>query len=146
MLIDFNLEEYSLNIKTHSTIGSDDKVSVKFYTSQGVQVGGLSLLFTSTPQYNIGRCITVSTDFLTSLPTDNDKVWRVTLTRISGISLVVHCNEEEVLNYLLSDLTCIDTDNSDWRSSWSREVAKIEFRSWETASDYYQPQPGSCVF
>ena len=144
--IDLNLEEYSLNIKTHSTIGSDDKVSVKFYTSQGVQVGGLSLLFTtgSTPQYNIGSCIMVSTDFLTSLPTDNDKVWRVTLTRTLGIRLVVHCNEEEVLNFLISDSTC--SDYSEWSTDWSREVAKIKFLSGDTASDYYQPQPGSCVF
>ena len=140
--IDFNLEEYSLNITTDSTLGSDDKVLVWFYSSQGDWVGALSLYFTSTPQYYIGFCSTARTNFPTNLPSDNDKVWRVTLTRTSGIRLVVHCNEEEVLNTLISDSTCGD---SRWSTRWSREVAKIEF-SGDTASDYYQPQPGSCVF
>ena len=142
--IDFNLEEYSLSIKTDSTLGSDDEVYVSFYTSQGYAVGGLRLYFRSTPQYNIGRCITGHANFLTNLPSDNDKVWRVTLTRTSGIRLVVHCNEEEVVNYLMSDSTC---DISAWSTIyWRREVGTIRFRSDDTASDYYQPQPGSCVF
>ena len=141
--MDFNLEEYSLNITTDSTLGSDDKVSVYLYTSQRDWVGALGLNFFSTPKYRILPCNTDYTDFPTNLPPDNDKVWRVTLTRTSGIRLVVHCNEEEVLNTLISDSTC---GRSDWNTYWSREVAKIMFISGDTASDYYQPQPGSCVF
>ena len=138
--IDFNLEEYSLNITTDSTLGSNEGVAVKFYTSQGDWAGTLQLYFTSPLQYTIGGCITDWTNFPTNLPPDNDKVWRVTLTRTSGIRLVVHCNEEEVLNFLFSDTTC---GSSDWSTFWSREVAKIKFSSGDTASDYYQPQPGS---
>ena len=141
--IDFNLEQYSLNIKTDSTLGSDDKVVVNLYTSQGDTVGALHLYFTSTPEYYIGACSSGLTNFPTNLPSANDKVWRVTLTRTSGIRLVVHCNEEEVLNILISDSTC---DNSDWSTTWSKEIAKIKFRSTDTASDYYQTQPGTCVF
>ena len=145
--IDFNLEQYSLNIKTDSTLGSDDEVYVTFHTSNGYAVvGGLRLYFRSTPQYLIGRCTTGPTNFPTNLPSDNDKVWRVTLTRTSGIRLVVHCNEVEVLNILMSDSTC---GNSNWSTNWSREVPKIRFSSlYDTASDYYQPQPGNlnCVF
>ena len=144
VMIDFNLEEYSLNITTDSTLGSNDKVYVFLYTSQGVSVaGGLILYFTSTPQYWISFCSTAYTNFPTNLPSSNNKVWRVTLTRTSGIRLVVHCNEKEVLNTMMSDSTC---DNSDWSTYWSREVAKIKFYSSDTASDYYQPHPGSCVF
>ena len=142
VMIESNPEEYSLNITTDSTLGSDDKVYVMFYTSQGDYVGSLRLYFTSPPQYYIGFCKS-STNFPTNLPPDNDKVWRVTLTRTSGIRLVIHCNEEEVLNILMSDSSCGD---SRWSKSWSREVAKIKFPSYDTASDYYQPQPGSCVF
>ena len=142
-LIKFNLEEYSLNITTDSTLGSDDRVRVYLYTSQGDEIGDLYLYFSSTPQYAIGYCKTGWTNFPTNLPPDSDKVWRVTLTRTSGIRLVVHCNEVEVLNTLISDSTCGD---SEWSTNWSREVAKIKFRSSDTASDYYQPQPGSCVF
>ena len=142
-LIDFNLEQYSLNITTDSTLGSDDKVAVWFYTSQGVYAGGLSLYFSSTPQYWIGYCSSGYTNFSTNLPPDNDKVWRITLSRTSGIRLVVHCNEVEVLNILMSDSTC---GSSVWSDYWSREVAKIMFPSFDTASDYYQPQPlGNCV-
>ena len=143
MWINFNPELYSLEIKTDSTLGSDDEVYVQFYTSQGDWAGALALYFTSTPRYFIGRCSTGPANFPTNLPSDNDKVWRVTLTRTSGIRLVVHCNEEEVLNILMSDSTCGD---SRWSTYWSREVAKIKFHSGDTASDYYQTQPGSCVF
>ena len=143
VLIDFNLEQYSLNIMTDSTLGSDDVVDVDLYTSQGDWVGYLNLDFNSTPQYFIWPCSLVPTNFPTNLPPGKDKIWRVTLTRTSGIRLVVHCNEEEVLNTLMSDSTCGDRD---WSTYWSREVAKIRFYYYDTASDYYQPQPGSCVF
>ena len=106
VLIDFNLKQYSLNITTDSTLGSDDNVNVEFYTSQGDEVGALALFFFPTPEYRIWYCNADWTKFLTTLPPDNDKVWRVTLTRTSGIRLVVHCNEVEVLNYLMSDSTC----------------------------------------
>ena len=143
MDIDFNLEEYSLNIKTDSTLGSDDLVGVRFRTSQEYSAGILRLFFYSTPQYRIWPCSLVPTNFPTNLPPAEDKVWRVTLTRTSGIRLVIHCNEVEVVNTLMSDSTC---DDSRWSRYWSGEVAKIKFRSEDTASDYYQPQPGSCVF
>ena len=143
VLIDLNMEEYSLNIKTDSTLGSNDEVYVELFTSQGDYAGEFHLFFSSTPQYYIGACSTADTTFPTNLPPANDKVWRVTLTRTSGIRLVVHCNEEEVLNTMISDSTC---DDSDWNTNWSREMAKIKFSSVDTASDYYQPQPGSCFF
>ena len=143
VLIDFNLEQYSLNITTDSTLGSDDRVRVYLYTSQGDEIGELYLYFHSTPQYAIGYCKTDWTNFPTKLLPLSDKVWMVTLTRTSGIRLVVHCNEEEVINILMSDSTC---DYSYWSTYWSREVAKIQFPSWDIASDYYQPQPGSCLF
>ena len=141
--IDFNPEQYSLNIKTDSTLGSNEGVVAKFYSSQGDWAGTLHLYFSSTPQCLIGACSSRRTNFPTSLPSDNDKVWRITLTRTSGIRLVVHCNEVEVVNTLMSDSTC---GKSDWSKYWSREVAKIRFPSYDTASDYYQTQPGSCVF
>ena len=141
--IDFNLEEYSLEIKTDSTLRSNDAVRVWFVTSQGYIAGILKLFFFSTPQYYIGYCSSRYTNFPTNLPPDNDKVWRITLSRTSGIRLVVHCNEVEVINTLISDSTC---GSNDWSTSWSKEVAKINFRSGDNASDYYQTQPGSCVF
>ena len=131
--IDFNLEEYSLAIKTDSALGSNDAVRMWFFTSQGVSAGYLNFYFTNnTPRYRIGYCSSGRTNFPTNLPTDNDKVWRVILTRTSGIRLVVHCNEKEVLNTLMSDSTC---GLSSWSTHWSREAAKIKFLSSDTASD-----------
>ena len=141
--IDFNLEEYYLSIKTDSTLGSNDLVYMNLFNSQNKFVGYLNLHFTSTPQYKIWPCNADWPTFTNNLPPDNDKVWRITLTRTSGIRLVVHCNEEEVLNYLMSESTC---SQGDWDYYLNREVAKIKFGSDDTASDYYQPQPGSCVF
>ena len=141
VMIDFDLEEYSLNITTDSTLGSKDYVAVLLYTSQGVSARQLVLSFWSPPKYAIGACSSRHTNFPTNLPSDSDKVWRITLTRTSGIRLVIHCNEEEVINTLMSNSTCAD---SDWSTYWSKEVAKIKFRSIDTASDYYQPQ-GTCV-
>ena len=142
--IDFNPEQYSLVITTDSTLGSNNEVVVWFFTSQGFSAGDLYLYFTSTLQYQIWPCSSGRTNFPTNLPPDNDKVWRVTLTRTSGIRLVIHCNEEEVLNTMISDSWCVD---SNWSTRWTREAAKIEFSSeYDTASDYYQTQPGSCVF
>ena len=141
---DFNLEKYSLNIKTNSTLGSNDKVKMGFYSSQRDSVGGITLLFHST-QYRIWNCYSNYANYITNLPAADEKVWRVTLTRISGIRLVLHCNEVEVVNTLMSNSTC---HHSWWNTPWSREVAKIWFTSSDTASDYYQPQPGNlnCVF
>jgi len=140
----FNMEQYSLEIKTDSTLGSKDMVRVFFYTSQlDVRSGGLFFDFSSSPQYAFFDCSSSRINLPTDLPTATDKVWRVTLTRTSGIRLVVHCNEVEVVNTLMSDSTC---RYSPWSTRWSsREVAKIRFESSDTASDYYQPQ-GGCVF
>ena len=74
--IDFNLEQYSLNIMTDSTLGSDDKMDVFLYTSQGDSAGGLFLYFSSTPRYWIPFCSTDWTNFPTTLPAAKDKVWR----------------------------------------------------------------------
>ena len=143
--IDFNLEQYSLEIKTDSALGSDDKVDVYLYTSQGDWVGSLYLHFISTPQHWIGACNSDYTILPTTLPSDKDKIWRVTLTRTSGIrQLVVHCNGVEVLNTLMSGTTC---DNRQWSDYWSGEVAKIKFTASDTASDFYKPvKPGNCVY
>ena len=142
MIINFNLEQNSLEFKTNSTLESSDSVRLNFRTSQDVSVGGLYIFFLSTLQYFIWSCSSSTTNFPTDLPTATDKVWRVTLTRTSGIRLVIHCNEVEVLNFLISDSTC---GRSDWSTYWSRKVAKILFPNNDSATDFYRPQSGEWV-
>ena len=61
---------------------------------------------------------------------------------------MIHCNEVEVVNTLMSNSTC---DDSRWSTYWDlkRKVTEICLLTSDTASDYYQPQLlalGNCVF
>ena len=134
MFIEADIENTPLEIKTDSSLDSDEKVSLSFYTSGGSYAGEVSIYFTSTPQYELMGCTSSKTDFPTELPTDTNKVWRITLTKTSGIRLVIHCNEVEVLNFVLSDSTC---PYWSWSRIWSRRVEKFKFNGNDLASDYY---------
>ena len=115
---------------------------VYFYTSQGGTAGGVYLQFVSTLQYCIYYC-TSCTNFPTNPPADVNKVWRISVTRTSGIRLQIHCNDVEVLNTLISDTTCSE---SDWSTEWNRDIEKIHFSNSDTASDYYRPYVGKQFF
>ncbi|XP_063695212.1 uncharacterized protein LOC134826671 isoform X2 [Bolinopsis microptera] len=135
--IEWDLESTPLEIRTDSELGSDDQVQVRFYSAVGAYAGGIMLLFSSTPQYSLGYCTSSYKNFAVNPPSAADKVWRITLTRTAGVRLVIHCNEVEVLNILLSQTCALDI----WSSKWSDDVAKIKFDlSDDTASDYYGTQ------
>ena len=118
---------------------------VNFYTSGGDWVGYVQIRFSYTPQYYIHPC-TTWTNFPVSLPTEVEKVWRITLNRNSGIRLLIHCNNVEVLNILMTSNTC--SYHSSWSTYWSRTVGKIWFYpNSDTASDYYRAgQSGRTVY
>ncbi|KAL5257686.1 hypothetical protein ACHWQZ_G012567 [Mnemiopsis leidyi] len=137
---DFDLETTPLEIKTDSVLGSGDQMYMYFCTSEGVRAGGIGLLFTSTPQYYLYYC-SLKTNFPTDLPVARDKVWRIGITRTSGIRLQIHCNDVEVLNILMSDTTCSNKKWS-WIKYWTRVKNKIYFTSEDTASDYYRAYQG----
>ena len=134
MYIEADLENSPLEIKTDSSLGSNEKVYVIVQTSEGNWVGRITLHFTSTPKYELLYCTTSKTNFPTDLPTDTIKVWKITLTRTSGTSLVIHCNNKKVLNILMSDTTCT---SSSWKNTWGKDVGMIKFYL-DTASDYYR--------
>ena len=103
-----------------------------FFNSQGEWAGAVRIFFSSTPQYYLYYCIS-NTNFPSTLPTAVDKVWRISLNKSSGITLQIHCNDVEVLNFPM-DVACT---HNDWRDFWSRDVEKIVF--YDTASDYFRP-------
>ncbi|XP_063685858.1 uncharacterized protein LOC134819702 [Bolinopsis microptera] len=140
--IEWDPESTPLEIKTNSVLGSNDHVYVFFYSAEGQLSGGVVLRFGSTPHYWLLYCSPSYTNFPVKLPSTADKVWRITLTRTAGVRIVIQCNEVEVLNILLSYSTC---RYPYWRSYWNRDVAKIQFHSSDTASDYYGSQPVSCT-
>ena len=130
--IPLDLETTPLEIRTDSTLGSKDRVVVRFVTTQRKFAGGVEISFSSTPQYYLWDCTTSSTNFPSNLPSEVDKVWRITLDKTAVIRVLLHCNGVEVLNILMSDNTC---DRSDWSYYWSKEVEKIYT---DTVSDYYR--------
>ena len=140
---EIDLETIPLDIKTDSTIGSGDEVRVEFYTSGRDDVGDVLIRFSSTPRYYIGYCRSW-TNVPVSLPTEVEKVWRITLNRNSGIRVLIHCNNVEVVNILMSS-TC---SWSSWSSYWSKTVEKFWFRpDFDTASDYFRAgQSGRTVY
>ena len=140
MYIEADLENSPLEIKTDIDFGSDKRVYVSFSTSEKDYAGEVILIFTSPPQYVLlsYSCVTSWTNFPTELPTDTNKVWRITLTKTSGIRLVIHCNEVKVLNVLLSDstITCSNSKWAQWGNSWSKDIENILFKSGDRA--YYR--------
>ena len=118
---------------------------LNFYTSGRSYVGSVGIRFSSTPQYYIPYCTYSYTNFPVSLPKEVKKVWRITQSRNSGIRLLIHCNNVEVLNILMSDSTCSD---SSWSTYWSRTVGNAWFHpSSDTASDYFRAgQSGRIVY
>ena len=143
MLIDFDLENTPLEIKTNSTIGSNEKIDVELYTAQEKLVGYLIIGFGQpASQYHIYRCIPLGANFSRTLPSVTDKIWRITLARTLTPRIVIHCNEVEVLNFTLSNSTCEKT-KLHWSYNWNRiPVAKIKFYRHDTASDSYRAAPG----
>ena len=139
--IDYDINTTPLEIRSDSELGSGDQVLVYFYTSRRDYAGGVWFRLTSPPQYYIYFC-NYFTNFPTDLPTARVKVWRITVIRSSGKSgLQILCNGEEVLNTVLSYSVCT---SSSWNTYWNKDIAKIEFLSFDSMSDYYRPyRPGN---
>ena len=131
-----------LEIKTNSEVGSKDLLRIYYYDSEGGRAGGFKLEFNSDPQYWIITCSKSWKSFPTNLPTDKNKVWRITVTKTSGIRIMVHCNEKEVLTFLVSSSYC---SNHAWNTEWNRVVTKVKFDEEDTASDFFRSYPGDYI-
>ena len=130
-----------MEIKTNSSLGSDEYVWLTFRDAQIDIAGGFRMKFSVKPRHIIPWC-SPWTDFPATLPSAAEKKWRITLDKAAGIRVLVHCNGELVLNVLLSDEVCTNYPTS-WSNYWSRSVTKINFYRKDTASDYYyKPKQG----
>ena len=131
-----DLKNAIMEIKTDSELGSDEQLRLLFYTSEGSIAGGFNAFFGSIPQYYLQDCSSSWKNFPTDLPVARVKIWRITLTKTSGIRLQIHCNNVEVLKILLSDTTC---GKSDWSTYWNKDVGVVEIdTSLDTASVCYK--------
>ena len=137
--IDFDLENTPLEIKTESALGSDEIMKVRFFSANQEIAGGIFLEFSSSPTFRIFNCKSFSIN-PTDFPTNIIKIWRITLSRNFGKQrLVVHCNDAEVLNHVISETKC---DDVSWSSKWGEKIVKIRFHDDDTASVQYRTEPG----
>ena len=137
VMINHDLENSPLQIRTESAVGSNEEAALYFYSVEDHYIGGVGLYFTSPPQFWLFLCTSSKTDFPSVLPTETDKIWTITLIKTAGaVHFMMHCNNKEVLNVVLSDTIC---GQGGWISNWSRDVENIKFSSRDTASDYYRP-------
>ena len=143
-MIEHDLENTPLEIKTDSEVGSEDRVYVFFFDSDDNSAGGLSLYFSSPLKYGISYCMSDYAEFDTTPPSDKDKVWRLTIDRDQSstlVNLLIHCNNQLVLQRVIASSRC-DSYSS---TRWSREIDQIAFPDYETGSDAYRPyKPGKC--
>jgi hypothetical protein len=99
------------------------------------RTGGVDIRFSPSPKYLITRCSNSTWTKLSATPPANqDKIWKITLTRNPGIRLTIHCNGVEMVNILMSNSTCRVQEWEDW---WMRRVDGIRFHAKDTMSDYF---------
>jgi hypothetical protein len=97
--------------------------------------GGVDIKTSPSLEYLILECSNSKwTKFSATPPANQDKIWKITLTRIPGIRLTIHCNGVEMVNTTISDSTC---GFSRWKMKWEERVDGIMFDDKDTASEYF---------
>ena len=119
-MIDFNLENEPLEVKTESF-----NFDLCFYTSIGEPIGVKVRHLKILILYRQYPCIL---DLSTPPLTDQTNVWRTTLVRNMETRLQIHVNEVLALDFLFSDLTC---------GYLNRKVEKIEFIDVESVGKFF---------
>ena len=119
------------------------------YDARKNLAGSIRVKFSSTPKYTINNCMREESEenFQTSLPSESEKVWRFTLFKAPEYRLLVHCNEVEVLNFVMSNESCV---RDWWSRTWGRDVAKMKFHYstlyTDNASHYFRLlHPGNLI-
>ena len=132
-----------MEIWTDNEMGSSAQLVVWFYSAENKDSGTFAIYF-SSQVFDLRHC-KQSSNSLTDVPSTTIKIWKIALTKADWtVRVVVHCNDVEVVNYLMSDSNCKGTD---WRLNgrWKNKVTKIKFRTGDTASDYYKPFQGNYI-
>ena len=135
VLIPWDLEGTPLHIKTDSTLGSDELVTVMLYDKESNWFSTVDVKFSSSMQYRIFTCMATYIDLPVQPPVEVEKTWKITKTETA---LTITCNDVEVLNYLFAD-----SSNSNCVPKLGGDVVEqIQFSKWDTASDFYREGKG----
>ena len=148
VVINYDLQNVPLKIKTDSELGSGEQMSVRFMDSRRNDAGGIIIHFNNALRYELISCTSGERNFPREirLCAAAERIWTIELkvfpksytSDVSywGKGLIVHCNNVEVLNVRL-DFLC------DIGNNWSRKVDKIKFLHSDTASDYFRSSAGN---
>ena len=143
--VEFDLENSPLQIKTNTEVGTSGSLKVNFFTLSYSYAGSGFGLKLKPLQYSFIGCLDSYVEFSEDLlPSETEKVWTIFLSRVSGVRrIVIHCNEMEIINFVVSESTCA---MADWESKWvTRDVKRIQLigysyssSSTATEADYFR--------
>jgi len=146
VVIDYDLEEHPLQVKTDSVLGSGDAIIIILYSAgeytdcseDPENCTFIAVIFQDPPKYFIYPCTGTNTSTLpVYLPQEQEKIWTFTKT---ATAIIYECNGVEVLNYVFSD-----SANESCVAAYSQDIEKIQFDYQDSASDQYrQLQTGEC--
>ena len=134
-MIDFDFEMGPLEIRTDNVAG--DMVAFRFHTEK--ETAGSISFNSDAPgyySYYLEKC-TGWRNFPKSILDSRYKIWRVDLIRTPDVRIVIHCNNTELLNFLMSDSSCTES----WED-WSKRVVKIQFLPNDIASVGFRTYTG----
>ena len=100
--IPWNPDTQNITVTTNSTVGSNEEVDVWFYDQDSNRAGGVYIYFYTQIKY-YQEWYTGNTPFPT-LPTEKQKTWIIRYDYTEQ-SVLIHCNEVEVLNVLITRVT-----------------------------------------
>ena len=133
VVIPWDLEALSLQLKTDSSLGSNERIDVQMYKDSSY-ISNVEMYFSSPMQYWIQFC-TNAIDLPVQPPVEVDKIWTIIKTETA---IIVTCNGVEVLNYLFAD-----SSYSDCVPKWGGDVVeRIIFQIHDSASNFYRAGRG----
>ena len=143
--IPFDWESTPIELKTNAARDSGKSLGVVFKAEGSAYAVYLTVTFNSAPTYKIGGCLNIEKGFDKALPTGGEMIWRFTKTRTKDGKIIVqmHCNDEEMVNFELSDSACPYEDvGTTWKDYWLLKAAKIRFRQGDNANEHYRAYTG----
>ena len=100
-MIDIIFESQELQIKTNSTLGSNDLIYVTLYEDTLVK-GTTVIQFADTMMFHVRPCSYNPVSFDTEPPTEVEKTWRI-WEKSDHSTLFIACNDVLVLTFVYHD-------------------------------------------
>ena len=135
--ITYNFQDTPLEIKSDSTLGSNDIVNVQFFNVRGEYAGGVEIQYGEAMKYKIKDCKSDQLEFGDIIPcrSATERTWKI--TKADPLSIIIHCNNEQVADVSISS-DGRGCDITDWATHWLKSAKKIKFATTDTASDFYK--------